>query len=191
MLDGWKDIEGIIKAFSTFLKSSESSWLATIALRKFENSLPRNTIRPAVATDNYPVWKRLGWNCLCLPIRKTRVTTWVRVPMSTHWKGTSYDSIFLIVGLHDEQVQISWCTQTVRNNFSHCNSMPQFLKISNKDSVFASKFWSFLYHYWAWLRSSSMRLLRKHWIEISWLNGLDIANLFPPNLLGYMHGFSY
>ena len=31
-------------------------------------------------------------------------TTWARLLMSTDWNNTSYDSILLIVGLHDEPV---------------------------------------------------------------------------------------
>ena len=40
---------------------------------------------------------RLGRDCLCLPIGRTRVTTWAGLPIPTHWKGTSYDSILVIV----------------------------------------------------------------------------------------------
>ena len=41
-----------------------------------------------------------------LPIGKTQVTTRARLPMFTNWKNTSYNSIFLIVGLYDQLLQI-------------------------------------------------------------------------------------
>ena len=33
-------------------------------------------------------------------------TTWAELPIFTDWKNTSYDLIFLIVGLHDQPMQI-------------------------------------------------------------------------------------
>ena len=107
------------------------------------------------------------------------------------WKGTSYNLILVIVGLNNEPVQISRCTQAARDNFRRCNPIPLSPRLSVRDLVFTSKFWSPRYCFQVWLRSPPIRLLQKHWIEISWLHRLDIANLFLPDLWGYMHGFSY
>ena len=62
-------------------------------------------------------------DCLCLPIGKTQVTTWVKLPISTNWKDTSYDLILVIVDLYNELIQISQYTQTAENNFRYCNIM--------------------------------------------------------------------
>ena len=45
------------KACFTFLRSSELSSLATLILRRLENSLPGKNTRPAVATNTYPSLK--------------------------------------------------------------------------------------------------------------------------------------
>ena len=45
MFDDWEDVEGIIKACLTLLKSSELSWLVTLVSRKLENLLPGNTMK--------------------------------------------------------------------------------------------------------------------------------------------------
>ena len=83
------------------------------------------------------------------------------------------------------------CTRAGGDNFRRCNSIPQSPRLSDRDSVFTSKFWFFWYHFQIRLRSPPMRFRREHWIETSWLHGLDIANPFPPDLSGYVHGFSY
>ena len=31
----------------------------------------------------------------------------------------------------------------------------------------------------------------EHWIETAWLHKLEIANLFPPDFLGYVYKFGY
>ena len=55
---------------------------------------------------------RLGRDCLCLPIGRTGVTTWMGLPMSTDWKDTSYDSILVVIDrlkkiLRNKPVQIT------------------------------------------------------------------------------------
>ena len=107
------------------------------------------------------------------------------LPIPTHrWKVTSYDSILIVDRLKkilcDEPVQIPIDAPRLPDSI-----------VSDWDSVFTSKFWFFWYHFQVRLRSPPMRLLREHWIEISRLHGLDIANPFPPDLSGYVHGFSY
>ena len=98
---------------------------------------------------------QLGRDCLCLLIGRPQVTTWARLPMSTHWENTSYNSIFVIIDLHNELVQIGWCTQAARDNFRHWNLMPQSPRVSNQDSVFTSKFLFLQYQFWArlWLHA--------------------------------------
>ena len=56
--------------------------------------------------------------------------------------------------------------------------------VNNWDSVFTSKFWFFWYHFWARLRSLLMRLLREHWIEISWLHSLWHSKSLSAGALG-------
>ena len=61
-------------------------------------------------------------------------------------KGTSYDLILVIIGLHDEPVQISRCTQAARDNFRCSNSIPLSPRLSIQGSVFTFKFWFSRYH---------------------------------------------
>ena len=90
--------------------------------------------------EGHELW--LGQDSLCLPIGKTWVMTWARSPMSINWKDTSYNlgGIAYVYQLR----KISRCTRAAGDNFRHCNSMPRSPRVSNQDSVFASKFWPFL-----------------------------------------------
>ena len=55
----------------------------TFALRKLKDLLLGKSTRPIVATYQLEEHRsRLGRDCLCLPIRRTRVTTWARLHMS-------------------------------------------------------------------------------------------------------------
>ena len=119
----------------------------TPASRKLENSSPKNAMKTcnryqylSTSHDSGGIAyvhrleghkSRLGQDCLFLPIGRKRVTTWARLPMSTHWKDTSYDLILVIVGLQDETVQISQYTRAAGDNFRHYNSMPQSPRVSN------------------------------------------------------------
>ena len=80
--------------------------------------------------------------------------------MSTGWKDMNYDSIFVIIGLHDEPMQISWCNQVAGDNFKHCNSMSRFPRVSNQDSIFTSKFWFPKYYFQARLQLHAFELDR-------------------------------
>ena len=69
--------------------------------------------------------------------------------MSTDWKDTSYNSTLIIVNrltkmVYSKPVQISRCTRAGGDNFSCCNSIPLFPRLSNQGSVITSKFWSSL-----------------------------------------------
>ena len=105
-------------------------------------------------------------------------------------RQANYDSILIVDRLkkilRNEPVQIPIDAPGLAEVFISLDSI-----ISDRNSVFTSKFWFFWYHFQVRLRSPPMRLLREHWIETSWLHGLDIANPFPPDLWGYVHGFSY
>ena len=151
----------ITKACSTFLKSSELSWLEGIMMRALWH------------------WENSRTRCqeIALDLQS--------LPIPTHrWKVTSYNSILVVNRLkkilYDEPVQISIDASRLPNSI-----------VSDWDSVFTSKFWFFWYHFQVRLRLPPMRLLQEHWIEISWLHGLNLANPFPPDILGYVHGFSY
>ena len=64
MLDNWENVKRITKACLIFLRSSRLSWLATFALRKLNNLLPRKDTRPRVVTYQYlPTdWKDTSHN---------------------------------------------------------------------------------------------------------------------------------
>ena len=134
---------------------------------------------------------RLGRDCLCLPIGRTRVTTWVGLPILTHWKGTSYDSILVIIGRLTKMIhQLRFDSRhrrlaykddtpvTIRSlssstSFRRCYATswcryrlmhPGFSTRSSatQDSVFTSKSWSPRYHFQARLRLPPTCLLRGH-----------------------------
>ena len=140
--------------------------------------------RPAVAaTDTYLSRKRLGRDCLylpidqsrlgrnylylpidqsqlgrdflCLPIERTRVMTWTGLPMSIDRKDTSYDSILIVVDrltkmVYSEPVQIP----------INAPRLPDSI-VSDKDSVFTSKFWSPRYQFRARLRLHDFELIAR------------------------------
>ena len=101
----------------------------------------------------------------------------------------NYNLIFVIdrlkMMLHDEPMQIPI-------------DVPRLPDTIDWVSVLTSKFWSPWYHFRSWLRLSPMRLLEEHSIRnlmtvciMNIPHGFDIANPFPPDLWGYVHGFSY
>ena len=116
--------------------------------------------RPAVATYRY------------LPVAgKTQVTTWTRLSSSTKWKGTSHNSILVIVDrltklVHCKPVQITIDVPALAAGYMPSNSTALTthtfsMKTSNWKLMTACLVWA-----------------------------CDIANPFPPNLWGYVHGFS-
>ena len=76
--------------------------------------------------------------------------------MSTNWKSTSYDSILLIVGLHDEPVQIPIDAPGLAEVFIPPDSI-----VSDQDSVSTSKSWSPRYHFLARLRLHAFELIAR------------------------------
>ena len=66
--------------------------------------------------------------------------------MSTNWKDISYDLILIIIDwltkmVYSKPAQIIRCTRAGKDNFRHCNSISQSLRLSNQGSVLTSKFW--------------------------------------------------
>lgn len=112
--------------------------------RKFENLLPEKSTRPIIATNTYwleghqlqldlyhyrELIDKCATNCLYLSITRTQIITQVGLSISTNQKDTSYNLILVIVGLHDELVQILIDTLRPSNSI-----------VSNLDSVFTFKF---------------------------------------------------
>ena len=104
----------------------------TSALGILENSLPGNAIK----------------TCNCYRY------------LPTDWKGTSCNLILVIVGLHKElRFNPCYCRLTqwasanksmhpgCRDNFRRYNSIPLSPRLSVRDSVFTSKFWSPRYRF--------------------------------------------
>ena len=125
---------------------------------------------PSLQLLPIPVYQsRLGWGCLCLLMKDT-VKTRARLPLSTDWPvmtcvGISYNLILLIIGLHDQPVQISINVSGLAGVCIPPNSI-----VSNQDSVFTCKSWSPQYHFRARLRLPPTCLWWEH-LGISWLHG--------------------
>ena len=116
MLDGWEDVEGVVH-------HQGLSYVPEIIRTK----LTTERTRELVAKKYYRDLQLL--------------------PIPTHCrKGTSYDSILVIVGRLTKML----CVKSVQIPID----APWFpdLIVSDKDSFFTSKFWCPRYHFQAWLR---------------------------------------
>ena len=175
MLDGWEDVERIIKG--------------TLALIQLKNSLlgnPREICScryqlevHQIQFDPHCHWLAymshdLGGIVYVYRLKRTRVTTWAGLPMSTNWKDTSYDSILVVVDwlkkiLRDEPVQITINAPALAAGYMPSNCLlrggpyPLFqIQVGSHDC---------------------MQKEPQH--------GLDTSNPFPPDLWGYVHGFGH
>ena len=79
----------------------------------------------------------------------------MRLPISTNWKRDSYDSILVIVDwltkmVHYELVKVTIDTPGLAEIILHVvvwhHSLPDSI-VSNRGSLFISKFWSLLYYF--------------------------------------------
>ena len=104
----------ITKACAMFLRSSERSWLPGITMKTlyhWEDSRTRCQEilwRPAVTPDTYSLLEmhELWFDARCYrPADAGRIYQWVS-RRDLHQKGTSYNLSLVIVGLHNEPMQI-------------------------------------------------------------------------------------
>ena len=80
--------------------------------------------RELYITKGCPAFLRSSDKILVVPATETTQAGW---PMSTNWKNTSYNSIFLIVGLHNQPVQIRIDTSRLsRLNCQRLRLSPHF-----------------------------------------------------------------
>ena len=138
-----------------------------------------------IPTDTCSLLKWLGQNYLCLPIRRTQVTIWFLsssngrlawkiyqeiLQQDLHWKGISYDLIFIIINrlikmINYKLVQIrigaSGLAKVFIDLVARHHNFPNLI-VSNWDPVFTSKFWSFQYHFQVRLQLLPMHLLWEH-----------------------------
>ena len=78
-----------------------------------------------------------------------------RLPISTNWKGDSYDSILVIVDrltkmVHYEPVKViidaQGLAKVIINVVVQYHGLPDSI-ISDRGAIFTSKFWSSLYYF--------------------------------------------
>ena len=83
------------------------------------------------------------------------IMIWAGLPMSTNWKGTSYDLILVVIDrltkmIHYEPVQIPIDIPGLAKVFIDLviryHGLPNSI-VSDRNSVFTSKFWSPRYHF--------------------------------------------
>ena len=108
------------------------------------------------------------------------------------WKGTSYDSIPVIIGLHNQLVQIDVpkLMEIISDIVIWYHNLPS-LATETQSSHLSSDFLILLLSWIAvitcafFMRTSNKNLMTKC------LDMLNIVNLFPLDFWSYLNGFSY
>ena len=202
-----------------FLKSSELSLLGTLASRKLNNSLPGNAIKGLQSLPIPTSEKNTSYNSIFIidgDLSMDFVTDCQVYELKRHqlWfdfrrhrpAHTSHDlgGIAYVYRLEQYELQFDPCyrrpawVDVMRQAGADTNWYTPASDSINWDSVLTFKSWSPRYHFQARLQLPPTHLLWEHqWESHDYMQkeplalACDIANLFPPDLWGYVHRFYY
>ena len=98
----------IIKAYSIFLRSSKLSWLATLALRKFKDLLPENTIETCSCSQYLPVVGRtpvtIRFSSLFVGLQRWYILRQRRLLIHLNWRRQFQTFLAFLMLLPSRQV---------------------------------------------------------------------------------------